>query len=196
MLGSKFTKVLPVLGLLLASACTTPTQSGWVARNQTDAVTGTNRCVVVKPDAFGGLDYTRAFHLYPVVEKHPKHGVLVGVSTGGNYPVPSGDILWRVDENKPILIKSAETPSNQKNYYGVNISGILSGSTLASGKKAQRMLEQLKQGKTLVFRQHVAGNDIGLPRANTGLAGEYVNGKLQPILLGETFRSALARCGI
>ena len=44
------------------------------------------------------MSYTRVGALYPFVDQKGAHGLLVGVASGGRIRVPSGDILWRIDE--------------------------------------------------------------------------------------------------
>ena len=169
---------------------------GWIVKRSQDPVLGVSRCVVTKPDQFSSRLFTRTFTLYPVVEKNPKYGLLVGVSSGGNVAIPVSDILWRVDQNTPISIKAQESPSSGPTYGGVNINALLSGSTMASGKKARSMLAELKSGTSLVFRQDLPAQHIGLPRASIYRVGEYSDGKRQAIQLDSSFHKALADCGI
>ena len=185
------------IAVTVVAGCGAPQNlKGWIAKRSQDPVSGVSRCVVTKPDQFSSLLYTRTFTLYPVIEENPKYGLLVGVSSGGNFVVPVGDILWRVDQNKPNSIKAQETPSSGPAYGGVNVNALVSGSTMASGKKARSMLEELKSGTSLIFRQDLSQHQIGLPRSSILRVGEISGGKLQALELGASFRKALTDCGL
>ncbi|WP_162930195.1 hypothetical protein [Pseudophaeobacter sp. EL27] len=58
------------------------------------------------------------------------------------------------------------------------------------------MLDQMKQGSTLLFRQELPSGNIGIPRVTANMVGEVSNGKSQPIALDQSFHTALAACGI
>lgn len=169
---------------------------GWVAQKAQDPVTGVSRCVVVSPDAFGSFNYTRIFAFYPIVENHPKHGLLVGVSTGGTVGVPAGDIIWRVDNNKPVRLSAASNPSSGQSYFGVDIGATLAPATVASGAKARRMLAEMKSGTNLLFRQDAPGQEIGIVRSSTYRAGEIDKGLPRPIPLDASFHAALEDCNL
>jgi hypothetical protein len=49
--------------------------------------------------------------LYPFVENNPDQGVLVGVSSGGRYRMPTGDILWRVDDKPFRTLRAQDNPA-------------------------------------------------------------------------------------
>ena len=169
---------------------------GWISERSQDPVSGVSRCVVTKPDQFSSLVFTTTFTLYPVIEMNPKYGLLVGVSSGGKFAVPVGDILWRVDQNTPISIKAHETPSSGPSYGGVNVNALLSGSTMASGKKARLMLAELKSGTSLIYREDLPQQQIGLPRSSIYRVGEISGGKRQALQLNASFHKALTDCGL
>ncbi|MBC6404782.1 MAG: hypothetical protein GDA41_03495 [Rhodospirillales bacterium] len=60
--------------------------------------------------------FTNSLAIYPVVEDHPKHGLLVGVSSGGKFRIPVGNVLWRVDKNDSILVSSADMPTVEQTH--------------------------------------------------------------------------------
>jgi len=82
----------------------------WQATRTTDPVTGVSRCVVSALDYVGKTRYSRTGFLYPVIEKHPQHGLLVGVSSGGRFRLPTGTILWRVDDQPFREVRPEDGP--------------------------------------------------------------------------------------
>lgn len=168
----------------------------WQATKTSDPVKGISRCVVTAPDRTAGLAFSRSFALYPVVERHPEFGLLVGVSSGGLYKVPVGNIVWRVDDNRYRTLKAVDTPTGEPKVHGINMAGILATSTLASGAKARAMLNEMRKGESLIFRVDVPNDSLGLPTQRTAQVGILSNGKLQPIPLDASFQRALSTCGI
>src|SRR5690606_38699484 len=83
----------------------------WSVSRTSDPITGVSSCVVTAYDTAAGLKYSRFGFLYPVVENNSKLGLLVGVSSGGKMRLPTGDILWRVDDNPHRTLRAADNPA-------------------------------------------------------------------------------------
>jgi hypothetical protein len=171
-------------------------------------------------DRVGRTAFSRFGYLYPIVENNSRLGLLVGVSSGGQYRVPTGDILWRVDGNPHRELKAADNPVTEEAaasmpapYRTGNAAadkavddamaltrkltvGMTSTSTVASGPKAQEMLREMLAGQSLIYRQAQAAPSYGLPSSQTYRVGQFTNEGLRPIPLDASFRAALAQCGI
>ncbi len=208
--------VAGALGTLLSACATTP-RNEWVVSRTSDPITGEERCVVARYDQFGSSLFSRTASLYPVVEVHPKYGLLVGVSSGGRYRLPVGDVVWRVDDktHRDLLAKDSPlSPQHQGLVDQQTVTGVdanhgaaieqamqatmsmLSTSIIATGEKAQEMLVEMKQGRTLLFRATGSSTNVGLPDAGINRVGEFRNGVLRPIPLDESFHEALKQCGV
>lgn len=191
----------------------------WQATCTTDPVTGATRCVVTALDYVGRTRYSRTGFLYPVIEKHPVHGLLVGVSSGGRFRLPTGTILWRVDdrpfrelraEDGPMTVDTpavAPTGADQNSVAAKVMADamaltnrmILSAtatSTFAQGNTALAMLEELRAGAGLIFRAKAAVPDTGLPGTGMYRVGQITRDGLRPVPLDASLASALADCGI
>ena len=199
-------------GALLVAGCATVQ---WQVSRTFDPITDETRCVVASYDQGGLLSFSRVGYLYPVVEVHPTHGLLVGAGSGGMIEVPVGDVVWRVDQNPHHEIKVANSPvdkafaSSVPDLSGTAVSeehraalesatqamgSLFSGATLATGTQARAILEEMKAGSSLLFRRVVS--DTGLPTSAVYQVGQYSGGKQEPIPLDESFLAALADCGI
>lgn len=191
----------------------------WQATRTTDPVTGATRCVVTALDYVGKTRYSRTGFLYPVIEKHPVHGLLVGVSSGGRFRLPTGTILWRVDdrpfrelraEHGPMTIDTPAVPPAGTDQNSVAAKAmadamalsnrmILSAtatSTFAQGETALAMLDEMRAGRGLLFRAKAAAPETGLPGTGMYRVGQFTNEGLRPVPLDESLASALADCGI
>lgn len=192
----------------------------WQVSHVTDPVTGRSTCVVAAYDRSAGLRYSRTGYLYPLVENHPVHGVLVGVSSGGRFRLPTGDIVWRVDDRAFRELKAAENPPSAHQTMMPDMSGAVGNdaaaraireamdqtmrmsagmaatSTMASGDTAREMLAEMVSGHSLIFRAAGAVPEYGLPSANTYRVGQITNKGLKPFPLDASFREGLEACGI
>ena len=212
------------LALLTLTAATPGAAKGrapqaWQATRTTDPVTGATRCVVTALDYFGRSRYSRTGFLYPVIEKHPDHGLLVGVSSGGRFRLPTGTILWRVDEKPfrelraedgPVTVDTAVaapagTPQDSVAAKAMAdtmaltnrlIMSATATSTFAQGDRAKEMLAELLAGHGLLFRAKAAAPEAGLPGEGMYRVGQFTNEGLRPVPLDESLVSALAACGI
>lgn len=205
-------------GALTACASTPETAGRWTASLSTDPITGVERCVVTIPDRSFGSAFSRTGSLYPYVEQNSELGLMIGVSSGGRYRLPTGDIEWRVDDNSHHTLKAADTPSTGETIANVNIEdmseaqaqayeqsmdeiegmvfSIQNGVTAAGGEKAQALLAELRAGSELRFRSKGSAPSAGLVSSSTYLTGRFENGKLVPILLDDSFELALRQCGL
>ncbi|MFK4794225.1 hypothetical protein [Sphingobium sp. ZW T5_29] len=192
----------------------------WQASRTTDPVTGVSRCVVSALDYLGKTRYSRTGFLYPVIEKHPEHGLLVGVSSGGRFRLPTGTILWRVDQqlfrelrpedgpmtiDMPAAVPSGAAPSDSiaakamADAMAVTNRMVMSAtatSSFAGGETARAMLAELRAGHGLLFRAKAAAADTGLPDSSIYRVGQITKDGLKPVPLDASLASALADCGI
>lgn len=191
----------------------------WQATRTTDPVTGATRCVVTALDYFGKSRYSRTGFLYPVIEQHPDHGLLVGVSSGGRFRLPTGTILWRVDERPfrelraedgPVTVDMAVTAPRGAPQDSVAakamadamaltnrlIMSATATSTFAQGDRAKEMLAELLAGHGLLFRAKAAAPETGLPGTGMYRVGQFTNEGLRPVPLDESLQTSLKECGI
>ena len=193
----------------------------WSVSRTSDPITGDSSCVVAAYDSVGKLKYSRLGFLYPVVENNSKLGLLVGVSSGGTYRVPTGDILWRVDQNPHRTLKAADNPALAgSSMFGVGayktgnaetdkrieeamastgnmVASMTATSTMVSGETAKAILAEMIAGKGLIYRAAQAAPDYGLPTGAQNRVGQYTSDQGQvPIMLDDSFRRGLAECGI
>lgn len=185
----------------------------WQVMRTTDPITKTSTCAVVASDYYGKMRFTQTGALYPVVEMNSTYGLLVGVSSGGRYRLPSGDIVWAVDDLPHRELRAANNPGAPRmpgpttdganalssvTAYAMKLaqSGV-STSTMASGDEAREMLGELLAGGSLLFRRAAATPTMGLPNYEALAAGQITaNGELKPIPLDKSFRDGLTACGI
>lgn len=222
--------VISVLVASLTSACAMtpgeplPLADAWTASKTTDPITSVSRCVVAVPDSInvGTVFYsTRVGRLYPFVENNSQLGLLVGVGSGGQFRVPVGDVVWRVDD-KPFRTlrvmdnpggtnvaiqtpklsgpgaQGAEKAIRETTDYAFKMSqAITSGATVTHGAKAKEMLAEMLAGKDLIFRAVAAAPAYGLPSSAPYSVGQYTTTEGQrPIPLDASFHQSLAACGI
>lgn len=187
--------------------------AAWQVLRATDPVTLTSTCAVVASDYVGRTRFTRIGGLYPVVEMNSTFGLLVGVSSGGQFRLPTGDILWVVDNHPYRELRAADNPGSvAQPAAGLDPAAtteattawamqmartVTATSTMASGDKAREMLDEMLRGNSLLFRRAAAGPQTGLPDYSALMAGQ-INGKgeLRPIPLDASFREGLTACGI
>lgn len=192
----------------------------WSATRTTDPVTGVTRCVVTAMDYVGKTRYSRTGFLYPVIENHQKHGLLIGVSSGGRFRLPTGTMLWRVDEQPfreirpedgPVpdgtAIAAAPVPpgADAATTKAVNdamalatrmAAGFSATSTFATGEIAKAMLAELRAGHGLLYRAKAATTDTGLPDSGMYRVGQFTKDGLKPIPVDESLETSLAQCGM
>ena len=189
------------------------TKGAWSVLRTQDPITGRQTCAVSALDRIGGLRFTKVGILYAVVENNPDAGLLVGISSGGRWRLPVGDIVWRVDDKpyrtlramdnpevartgNPALMASqtsgtgasagpstnatatagaatvaggtgeapsSGTPAFVETYsktlaatmerQSAMVAALTATATMASGDNAKAMLEEMRAGKSLLFRQ-------------------------------------------
>ncbi|PWG03308.1 hypothetical protein [Sphingosinicella humi] len=214
-----------IYGILAASALCTAApaearkpKETWTTTRVSDPITGASSCVVAAYDRVGKMEFSRMGYLYPVVENNASLGLLVGVSSGGRFRVPTGDILWRVDQQPHRELKAADNPvtgsslalepfktGNEQADRAVadamaktaNLAASMTAtSTVASGEKAREMLAEMLAGKGLIYRQATAAPAYGLPSGETYRVGQLTDDEQRPFPLDASFRKALAECGI
>lgn len=179
----------------------------WTVSESSDPITGTRRCVVAAFDRVAGHRYSRTGYLYPFVESNSETGVLIGVSSGGQVRLPTGDILWRVDEFPHRELNAADNPFTGPTATGDAmqdltayqlriIQAATATATVASGDRAQEMLREMLAGQNLIFRSARAAPSYGLPSDATNRVGQVTRDGLRPIPIDQSFRDGLAQCGI
>ncbi|WP_334655931.1 hypothetical protein [Sphingomonas panaciterrae] len=211
-------KLVTAMGAVLAATvAASPVMAGkkpkltWQVARTNDPITGVTSCVVAAWDRAGGMSFSRTGALYPFVENSSVHGLLVGVSSGGRYRMPTGDIAWRIDDHPFRTLVAADNPA------GMNTSPIPSDhaataalveqqmrlvaaatatSTVASGKTARTMLDEMLAGSGLLFRPVAATLGYGLPGGANQRIGQITKDGLRPYPLDESLRAGLATCGI
>ncbi len=194
-------------------------EATWSVSRVSDPVTGNETCVVAAFDRGAGLRFSRTGYLYPIIEMHPVHGLLVGVSSGGRFRLPTGDILWRVDDRPHRELKAAGNPPSSALSFAMPAAaagddapsramrdtveqalrlsaGLAATSTVASGDTARTMLDEMLMGRSLIFRASAAVPDHGLPSARTYEVGQVTAKGVRPFPLDESFRSGITTCGI
>ena len=203
--------------LLAALAATSPAAARrtprpvWEVTRTGDPVTGATSCIVAVYDQAAGLSLSRTGSLYPFVENSSVHGVLVGVSSGGRIRLPTGDILWRVDDRPFRTLRAADNPAG----IGDPLTSIQGGaamqqlveqqrqliaaatatSTVASGDTARAMLREMLAGQGPVFRQAAQTISYGLP-GDSAAVGQITRHGLRAIPLDDSLRAGLTACGI
>jgi hypothetical protein len=180
----------------------------WSVSRSSDPITGVTRCTVAALDRAGRIRFTRIGAIYPVVEMNSRFGLLVGVSSGGQVRLPTGDILWRVDDrpfrtlraqDNPIAEASTGSadPANGALAQAYRLSAAMTAtSTMASAGLAREMLEELLIGRELIYRQSTAAADVGLANPNSSAVGQITREGLVPYKLDDSFREGLRTCGV
>lgn len=214
-------RVLSALGITLmmstASVAKREPKGAWATSQVRDPITDEQTCVVAASDYFGKFNYTRAGHLYPIVENNSRLGLLVGVSSGGPYRFPTGDIVWRVDDRPHRELKAQDNPEEKSSLLPTYETGnpetderirdamtasskmiraATSTSTVAQGDMAREMLRKMLAGRSLLYRAAGAAPAYGLPSQGTWRVGQVTNDGWRPIPLDQSFRDGLLRCGI
>ncbi len=193
-------------------------REAWSVSRSSDPITGDSSCVVTASDQAAGMKFTRVGYLYPIVESSSKLGLLVGVSSGGRFRLPTGDILWRVDDHGHRELKATDNPATGSApiivpYKTGNdaadkamaaamaqtsglAASITATSTVARGDKAKELLVEMLTGRSLVFRQANAVPAYGLPTSRIAEVGQITKDGLRPIPLDDSFRRGLVACGL
>jgi hypothetical protein len=211
---SAFVALLALAPSALAAKDKDKVPRTWQAARTADPITGATSCVVSAVDYVGKFRYSRMGYLYPIIEMNGKYGLLVGVSSGGRYRVPSGDIVWRVDDKPFRELKAADNPPSVQSAMPAAtdvaskammdmmaisnkfIVAATATSTLASGEIAKEMLAELRAGSGVIFRAAAATSAYGLPDSAMYRVGQYTNDGLKPIPVDASLETALAECGI
>jgi len=217
--GVRTSGVALAFTLLATSLSAKKPEAAWQVSRVSDPVTGRTSCVVAAFDRAAGMRFTRTGYLYPLVENHPIHGLLVGVSSGGQFRLPTGDIVWRVDDRPFQDLKAADNPPSQTAPVSIPSlpagddaaskamrdtieqalrmsSGLAATSTMASGSKAREMLDEMLACRPQIFRAAASVPDYGLPSSNTYRVGQFTSKGLRPFPLDASFRAGLTACGI
>lgn len=218
-------RVHPSIPALLGTACLVCAQAQakktpprtWQVSRTTDPVTGSTTCVVAAFDRAGKSAYSRTGFLYPMVENNPVYGILVGVSSGGKYRVPTGDIVWRIDGKPYRDLRAADNPAppgsspaqgsaapdvatrtmQEAMALSMKLATTATATaTLASGERARAMLDEMLAGHQLIYRAAAAAPAYGLPSYAMGRVGQITGEGLKPFPIDASFREGLNACGI
>jgi hypothetical protein len=217
MLGAVAIAISAMAGLAEPAEGRRAPREAWSVTRTTDPITGASTCVVAAFDQIGRSRFSRVGALYPVVENNARLGLLVGVSSGGQFRLPTGDIVWRVDDRPHRELKAADNPATgaalpvpfktgneaadraaeqAMAQQGSLIASMTATSTVASGERAREMLAEMAGAQSLIFRQSHAAPAYGLPSSQASRVGQYTSKGLRPIPLDASFRRGLTECGI
>jgi hypothetical protein len=195
--------------VLIAGCGNSPTapQVEWITVKNTDKFTDKSTCAVTVGSFYTrGSVYTASNHYYPYIET-VDGDLRVGVRSGGRFLIPVGDVQIRIDQNPAWTISTAETPLDYvpegqlkatqaaapkdpqqqqivANAYKTAMESTarsMSPFTAATGEKARSILNQMRSGRSLIYRT------IGLNQA-ASTTGEYA--------LDHSLEAALRQCGI
>lgn len=179
----------------------------WSVTETADPVTGVRRCVVAAFDRAASARFSRTGYLYPIVEYNSEHGLLVGVSTGGPYRLPAGDIVWRVDDRPFRTLRAADNPTSSPAAATTGdamadamalqqrlVDAMTATATVASGSAAEAMLAEMRAGRTLIFRAAAAAPAYGLPNPTAAAVGQVTSDGLRPIPLDASLQAGLEQC--
>lgn len=195
-------KIILSLLVLFSGCATLPDgQKGtWFALNMTDEFDDKSVCYVTVGRTYKlkGKHYQKGGGYYPFIAK-TENGLRVGVKSGDRIPVPVGDVQLRVDKQDAWEISTSETPlkdipSNPamdamkdnpqaQQLYQTSMEAVtrsMSPFTVTTGDKARAILDQMLEGKQLIYR-------------TKGLNTTSSTGKFP---LDDSLPRALARCGI
>lgn len=200
------------LALAITGCASTSEPTGpWAASVKHDRFSGEVECFVSTGDFFTETSVVTSNNkYYPLIQV--KNGVLmVGVRSGGRFPIPVGDVKIRVDSNKAYDISITETPVDEKvdpviasmkaSYESLPedqkklvISAIDNASktqkamvstyTVATGDKAKALLEEIKHGRKLIYQAGIFAN---MPAMQSSIGEVVVN---------KSLLEALKQCGI
>jgi hypothetical protein len=203
--------MVPALWLAPVASAKKAPRSVWQVSRSSDPITGASSCIVAAFDQAGGLSYSRTGAIYPFVENSSTHGVLVGVSSGGRMRLPTGRIVWRVDDKPYRTLDPADNPAGPTSSAATQdnpamkqlvdqqlrlIASATATSTVAGGDMAKAMLAEMVTGGGLIFRAEAATQNYGLPTGNEGRVGLLTAKGLAPFPLDKGFRAGLAECGV
>lgn len=212
-LAAALTMVAATLAVVPAAAEKAP-KAVWQVTRTSDPITGATSCIVAAYDRAAGLSFSQTGRLYPFVQTDNVHGLLVGVSSGGRMRLPTGDILWRVDDRPFRTLTAADNPAGMNTSAipevaagNAAVAGLVeqqmrliasatATSTVASGGTASAMLDEMLAGSGLVFRSATATVSYGLPTGAERQVGQITSKGLRPYPLDDRFRTGLAACGI
>lgn len=114
------------------------------------------------------------------------------MSSGGRFRLPTGDILWRVDDNPFRELKAVDNPAPAgamtASATGTDAASkamedmmaltsrltaaATATSTLASGDRAREMLAEMLTGHSLLYRAAAAAPAYGLPGSGAYRVGQ------------------------
>ena len=210
-------KLLHIAAMVAAGFATTTVSARkapdavWQVSRTSDPITGATSCIVAAYDRAAGMSFSRTGILYPFIENNSAHGLLVGVSSGGRIRLPTGDIVWRVDDRPFRTLAAADNPAGMNNaalpQQSAEMTGLMqqqmrliaaatATSTVAGGKIARIMLDEMLAGQGLIFRAAAATTSFGLPTGAGQSVGRITKDGLRPYPLDGSFRAGLAACGI
>jgi len=200
--------LVSLFGLIITSPAVArkPAPPVWQVMRSSDPITGKTSCVVAVIDRAAGLSFTTTGTIYPFVENNSELGLLVGVSSGGKVRLPTGDIVWRVDDHpyrelkvadNPAAASTSDDPAARAMSQTLALARSFSAtSTVASGDKARAMLDEMLTGSALQIRSANVATSYGLPDDSVRMTGLMTKDGLRPYPLDASFRDALSRCDI
>lgn len=132
------------------------------------------------------------------------YGLLVGVSSGGRFRLPSGDILWAVDNLQYRALRSAENPGAATSSPATppTTPEALTAWTMQLARRDRHQHDGERREGAGNAGRDVEGTLAAVPAGRLpdycALAAGQVNekGQLKPIPLDASFRDGLSACNI
>ncbi len=191
---------IAVVGVLLGGCQTGQLWRVTSSKDQfTDKVT---KMVTIGEGLSDNLIITRSLRYYPFVGVQEGE-IYVGLRSGGRYPIPTGTVQIRIDENTAWTITPEETPIylapalpssplpatteqsdvilNAQAKMMENMTKSMSPYTATTGQKAKSIIKEILKGKVMIYRT------IGFNQA-ASTTGE--------VRIDDSFKSSLQEIGI
>ena len=185
--------LLVILPLSVLTACSNPhvANGGWFSKKKIDEFTDKSTCSISIGSFYTRSSvYTYSYSYYPFIDVIDNE-VRVGVKSEGRFKLAVGDVQFRIDNNEAWTISSSETPITHTNSNSQasaiqneaynRVMQIMSPFTVATGDKALKIIDQMRNGSVLKYRI-IGANQPG------STTGEYK--------LDQSFITALKQCGI
>jgi hypothetical protein len=190
----------------------------WLATLDVDMFTDEVACEIVAAESYNGgflgmgkrKHVTRTGALYPVIRSN-SGGLSIGVKAGGAFPLPPGDIDFRIDRNKAWKIKSSETPKDLVTEVDIpsmptlQLPNFSEEQQKAYEESMAQMMETIKEASSYsstytmttgdkarhIIREMIAGEELIYRSSTQANMGIELSGFA---MLGEAFVLELKKC--
>lgn len=178
-------KLLITVGSVLAlSGCasTMQPQESWVSTIKADEFTDEITCSVTAGTfQSSGLSFTQQSHYYPVVRTVDDE-LMVGVISGGRYPIPVGNVQLRIDDHETWTIEASETPVDGEN----SMADMAFSDSMTNAYTANMTEEQKAQ--YLAVMEATKQNTAGIMSPETLTTGDKAKAILEQIRSGKELK--------